>query len=527
MKIAIYARVSTKGQAKDGTINSQLDALRKYAADHQLIITQECIDNGVSGADLNRPGLDQLRDLALAGEIESVLILSPDRLSRKQAHQIILMEEFKKRDVQVLFTNQQFDDSPEGNLMLQIQGAVSEFERAKIRDRMRRGLKHSVKNGQVIAGNTPYGYKLIRKTESTIARWEINPQEAEIVRLVFDLYVNKGMKGTVIANHLNDKGISPRSGAKWWGQVIYNILKNEAYLGVAYMYKSKWVKPQKNPKVKKSNLSRNTAKKPTPAEDRIGVPVPKLIDRSIWEAAQELRKKNSYHSRRNNKVNKYLMRGLIVCGECGCMCSGHVSNKKAYYSCGAKRNKNITTTPHDDVRIATRQKPFDEKVWQGLTELLQDPNNLKTEIEKRLPQISTMSKSTRDEQSKIEKELKKLDIQEKRILDAYREEIIDLEELRDQKSKISENRAAMQAQQKAAQSQLEHSGRPEITMAILGDVSTHFERVIAKADFAAREKLVNLLIQSAALYKEKVVVKGKIPVTTTDALTKPALRQVF
>ena len=512
MKISIYARVSTTSQAKDGTINSQLEALREYAQENNLTVVQECIDNGVSGSTLERDGLDELRDLALAGEIEGVLILSPDRLSRKQAYQIILLEEFKKRSIQVLFTSQQFDDSPEGNLMLQIQGAVSEFERAKIVDRMRRGMKHAVKKGQVLGGNTPYGYLFVHKTEHTIARWEINEEEAEIVRLVFDLYVRKDMKGTAIATYLNDKGILPRSGAKWWAQVIYNILKNESYLGIAYMYKTKKVRPQKHPKVSKKNSVKKRTQIPTKIEDRIGIPVPKVIDRPMWETAQELLKKNAHRSRRNNNVNEYLLRGLVICGECGSMCSGQVSNKKAYYSCGAKRNKNITTKPHDDVRIATRQKPFDENIWQGLTELLQDPTNLQSQFAK-------------DERSKIEKKLEKLDVQEKRILDAYREAIIELDELREQKAKIAKNRATLQAQQKAAQSQLEHSGRPEITMGMLGDVSARFQHVMAKADFTTREKLTNLLIHSVALHKKKAVVKGYIPITTADALTTPLIRE--
>ena len=120
MKIAIYARVSTQSQAKQDTIQSQIEALREYAQAHDLNITHECIDNGVSGSTLERDGLDELRDLALAGEVEGVLILSPDRLSRTQFDQIVLMEEFKKRKMKVFFTNQQFEDTPAGNLMLQI-----------------------------------------------------------------------------------------------------------------------------------------------------------------------------------------------------------------------------------------------------------------------------------------------------------------------------------------------------------------------------------------------------------------------
>ena len=527
MKIAIYARVSTQSQAKQDTIQSQIEALREYAQEHDLNITHECIDNGVSGSTLAREGLDELRDLALAGEIEGILVLSPDRLSRVQFDQMVLMEEFKKRNIKVFFTNQQFEDTPAGNLMLQIQGAISEYERATIRDRMRRGLKHSVKKGQVIAGNTPYGYTLIRKTETSIARWEINEAEAEIVRMVFDLYINKGMKGTEIARHLNDKGIPTRKAVKWWSAVIYNILKNESYLGIAYMYKTKKVNPKRRSKIKEQIATGKTSKKPTPTDDRMSVPVPQLIDRATWEAAQELLKKNAIRSRRNNNVNQYLLRGLVVCAECGSMCSGHVSNKNTYYSCGAKRNKNITTKLHDDVRIATRQKPFDAQVWQGLTELLQDPANLQAQIEKRLPKASKFSQSAQREQSKIEKDLEKLAIQDKRILDAYREEIIELDELREQKAKIAEELASLRAQHKAAQSKLEGSVRLEITMDTLGDISARFKRAMAKADFDTREKLTNLLVHSVALHEKKAVVKGYIPITTTDALTTPPFYEGF
>ena len=100
MKIAIYARVSSETQAKEGTIQSQIEALREYAKSHTLKIIHECLDDGFSGADLNRPGLDHLRDLTQEGQIEAILVLSPDRLSRKQSHQIILLEEFQKRSIQ-------------------------------------------------------------------------------------------------------------------------------------------------------------------------------------------------------------------------------------------------------------------------------------------------------------------------------------------------------------------------------------------------------------------------------------------
>src|SRR5829696_6402480 len=126
MNIALYARVSSETQAKNGTIESQVEALRDDAKARSLTITFECLDDGYSGTTLDRPGLDQVRDLAQAGSIDGVLILSIDRLSRKQAHQIFLMEELKKRNIQLIFADRNFEDTPEDNFMLTIQGAIAE-----------------------------------------------------------------------------------------------------------------------------------------------------------------------------------------------------------------------------------------------------------------------------------------------------------------------------------------------------------------------------------------------------------------
>lgn len=384
MNIALYARVSSEKQAKEGTIESQIEVLRDYAKAHQLNISHECIDDGVTGTTLVRPGLDHLRDLIAESLIQGILILSPDRLSRKQAHQILLLDEFKKQNIQVIFTNHQFEDNAEGNLMLQIQAAVSEYERAKILDRTRRGRKHAVKNGQMLGSMAPYGYRFIQKGDGKPARWEIEPREKEIVRLIFDLYVNKRMNGTQIVNYLENEGIQTRLGTtKWWSSIVYRTLKSEAYIGNAYMFKNSYVEPLKTPKSKKYRKVKNSAQVKRPREEWIGIPVTPIIDQNLWDAAQVLLKKNAHSARRNNNKNEYLLRGLVVCGLCGCMAPGYVSNRNTYYSCGAKRNGNITSKPHAE-NIAVSHKPFDAKIWQGLIELVSNTENLKGQLENRL-----------------------------------------------------------------------------------------------------------------------------------------------
>jgi len=527
MNIAIYARVSSEKQAKEGTIDSQIEALRDYAKAHNLDIAFECFDEGYSGTTLDRPGLDQLRDLAQAGNIEGILILAPDRLSRIQGNQILLMEEFKKQNIQVIFTSQQFEDTPEGNFMLQIQGAVSELERAKILDRTRRGRKYAVKNGQMLGSMSPYGYRFMPKGEGKPARWEIEPREIEIVRIIFDLYVNKRMKGTQIANHLESEGIQTRSGTtKWWCSVVYRILKSEAYIGNAYMYKNSYIEPLKTPKSKKYRKVKNSAQKARPREEWISIPVTPTIEQSLWDAAQALLKQNAHSARRHNNKNEYLMRGLVVCGLCGCIASGYVSNKSTFYSCGARRNKNIHSKPHDEL-IQVHHKPFDAKIWQGLTELLQDPESIKAQLEKRLERKNAARLPIANTDTKTEKDLEKLDVQEKRIIDAYREGIIDLGELKNQKEKIAAKRKTLEAKKKAAPSHTESAGQTEITLDMLGNVSARFQRAMSKADFPTREKLVNLLVNSVTLYTHKTVVKGNIPVISGDALNPSNLASSF
>lgn len=525
MNIAIYARVSSETQAKDGTIQSQLEALREYAQSNNQQVISECVDDGYSGADLNRPGLDQLRDVAADGLIEAVLILAPDRLSRKQANQIILLEEFKKHQVQVVFINQPIGESAEDNLLLQIQGAVSEYERAKIMDRTRRGMLHALRKGQVYAGNTPYGYKYVPKTNTSLGTYAIDEQEAEIVRLVYGLFIKKGLSGAAIARQLTKEEVPTRMGRnKWWSSIIYDILQNESYTGTAYMLKTKGVEPRKHPKLKKYRQRRKSAKVERPKEDWIAVPVPAIIERETWEKAQCMRKRNAKRSPRNNTKNFYMLRGLVICGYCGSMAPGYVSNRHTYYSCGAKRNKNITTQPHDE-RVAISHKKLDKKVWQGLVHLLDNPERLKEQMERRAERVENTSGTDKAEIAKVEREIKKINLQEKRLLDAYREGVIDLDELKEQKEKISAQMRIADARQRAARRPQESPRAKEITFADLQDLSAEYQRLMKKADKQTKEKLANLLINRVKLFPDKAVVEGIIPV---DALSRPlGLRGLF
>src|SRR6266516_7332051 len=165
---AIYARVSSERQKEEGTIASQTALLLDYAKTHELSVPPEWIfeDEGYSGAMLARPGLEHLRDLAAEGQIQVVLVYAPDRLSRKYAYQILLIEELARNGVETLFIKAPQGDSAEDQLLVQFQGMIAEYERAQILERSRRGKRHRARAGEVsVLSGAPYGYRYIRKTD--------------------------------------------------------------------------------------------------------------------------------------------------------------------------------------------------------------------------------------------------------------------------------------------------------------------------------------------------------------------------
>src|SRR5215468_10212044 len=187
--VALYARVSSDQQAEAGTIGSQIAALRARVADDGLRLPgeREFLDDGFSGATLVRPALERLRDLAAEGGIDRLYVHSPDRLARKYAYQALLLDEFRAASVEVVFLNHALGQSPEDELLLQVQGMVAEYERAKILERSRRGKRHAARRGSVnVLSGAPYGYRHVSKQAGGgPARYEVVLEEARVVRQTF------------------------------------------------------------------------------------------------------------------------------------------------------------------------------------------------------------------------------------------------------------------------------------------------------------------------------------------------------
>src|SRR4051794_4727147 len=187
MRAAVYARVSTERQGREQTIDSQLEALRGWAAasGHELKRGHTFIDEGYSGSRLDRPALDRLRDAAREGEFDVIAVYTPDRLARRYAYQVLLLEEFRRAACAVEFIERPISDDPHDQLLLQIPGAIAEYERAVLSERFRRGKLQKARAGQWGAGRAPYGYRYVPKRDGVPGHLVIDEDEAAVVRRLY------------------------------------------------------------------------------------------------------------------------------------------------------------------------------------------------------------------------------------------------------------------------------------------------------------------------------------------------------
>src|SRR3989442_4482950 len=233
---AIYARVSSQQQREENQIASQTALLIEFAKSNNLEVPEEwvCEDEGYSGATLERPGLERVRDLAAEGQIQVMLAYSPDRLSRKYAYQSLLIEEFARHGVETVFVKSPQGDSAEDQLLVQFQGMIAEYERAQILERSRRGKRHGAQAGEVsVLSGAPYGYRYIRKTDEVPAAYVVDEAEARVVRRVYEMYTVEGLSIGEITRRLNSEGVPARRASRWERSVVWGVLRNPSYRRIA------------------------------------------------------------------------------------------------------------------------------------------------------------------------------------------------------------------------------------------------------------------------------------------------------
>ena len=391
---AIYARVSSEQQREEHTIASQTAALLAWAKTLELEVPTGWIfeDDGYSGATLERPGLERVRDLAAEGQIQTVLVSAPDRLSRKYAYQILLMEELARQGVETRFLNAPSSATAEEQLLVQVQGMIAEYERAQILERSRRGKRHRARAGEIsVLSGAPYGYRYVRKSAEAPAAYAVMDTEARVVRHVYELYTVTGWSIGAITRGLNDSGIPTRKpGARWERSMVWAMLRNPAYRGAACFGKTRVAPRQRVTRALRRRggiASRTSAHHERPREEWIEIPVPALIAEPTFARAQELLQENRVHARRRT-IEPSLVQGLVSCRLCGYAFSRTSTRSTArpihYYRCiGSDRWRHLggpvcTNRP-------VRQDLLDQIVWTEVIRLLEEPALIHQELERGSP----------------------------------------------------------------------------------------------------------------------------------------------
>jgi site-specific DNA recombinase len=392
IQVAIYARVSSDQQAEAHTVASQVAALRERVGTEGLALPEvmQFIDEGYSGATLVRPALERLRDVVAAGAVDRLYVHSPDRLARKYAYQVLLVDEFRRAGVEVMFLNRALGESPEDDLLLQVQGMIAEYERAKIIERHRRGKRHAARAGTVnVLSGAPYGYHYVAKYPGGgQARYELVPEEARLVRQVFDWVGRDRLTIGEVCRRLTQAGEVTRTGKRVWDRsVVWGMLKNPAYMGTAAFGKTR-----QEPLRPRLRAQRGRALQPrravstvdVPREDWFSIPVPAIVEPEVFAAVQDQLQDHRRHARQSQRGALSLLQGWVQCQQCGDAYDGKRLSPSArqgkprayaYYRClGTDADRFGGERLWQNTHVRTDR--LDLAVWQDVCPLLAHPERL-------------------------------------------------------------------------------------------------------------------------------------------------------
>src|SRR5664279_1191682 len=397
---AIYTRVSSDKQREKNTIASQTAALIEFARNRGHHVPKEWIfeDEGYSGASLVRPGLERVRDLAGEGQIHAVLLYAPDRLSRKYAYQVLLIEELLRNGVETIFLKAPQTATPEDQLLVQFQGMIAEYERAQILERSRRGKRHRAHQGQVsVLSGAPYGYRYVRGSEDAAAYYEVIEAEADVVRMVYDRYATQGLSIGAVTRLLNEQGVSTRKQkSRWERSTVWAMLRNPAYKGTACFGKTKSASRQRITRTLRQRggvSSRDSASREKPRGDWIEIAVPALIGEETFARAAEMLEQNKIHAARRT-IEPSVVQGLVSCRKCGYAMSRTSTRSSArnihYYRCiGSDAWRHLGSQVCENRPV--RQDLLDHLVWTEIVRLLEDRKRVRRTtlrgVERLMPDI--------------------------------------------------------------------------------------------------------------------------------------------
>ena len=511
MRAALYARVSTERQADRGTIGSQVQLLRQHIAEVGDELVGEYVDDGHSGARLDRPGLDALRDAAEAGLIERVWCLSPDRLARAYAYQVLVLDELDRFGVDVAFTDSPglAADDPQATLLTQVQGVIAEYEKAKIAERYRRGKLFRARAGEVVTWKASYGYRRIARSAATgQAHHEVYEPEAAVVRRIFTDRA-AGISVREICRRLNADGVPSPTGKPTWGtSTLCRLLRNEAYIGRVYYNRTESV-PDRRP-------TRRNRQVPRDRDDWIPIDCPRIVSDELFQAAGRVATDNTKWSPRRAEPGQWLLKGLVKCGVCGVGTRCHKMRGRngtwhRYYHC---RN-------HDPIRAGgesrrcpernIRADALDAFVFDHIRTAITRPDLLLAG-----EQAVTLRTPIPDDEllaaelARLDRKLDAADAERRRLLDLYQGGFIELPELQRRAAEIAARRKELQHKRTSLADERAALARDNQLRSRVHDFAARVHAIIDNLDDTQKQQLLRLLIEDVRVTGWHVQIRLRI-----------------
>jgi len=463
MLIAIYVRVSTDQQAEKGySLATQLEECHKKATELENVVRiDEYVDDGYSGAYLERPALEKLRNLLKEKPYFAVIIYDPDRLARNLTHQLILTDEIESSGARLIFINFEWNDSPEGKLFYSIRGAVSAYEREKIKERTQRGMRGKATAGKIVRNNRPYGYDW----DSINSMYVVNEEEAKMIRNIFSWVIDEHLGIRAIATRLAKMNYPTKTEKNSWNiGTVHDIIQREMYAGIH------WANKEYKTKIGQNKVQRGLRKE----TEWIPVKVPSIISREVWEAAQ-------YQLHKNKNITKrpilfpFICRNLVICSLCGTTMRSIVSgkNRKPYYVCKTGRAMSGKSSLVDSFKCPARQVPadvLDKYVWSYISNYLKDPTLLADEL--------SSIDNDKDYLSDLNERIKRLETkgnslvkEREKITLLFKQDLIDLNFTQDQLKEIKASFEVTEEQKSLLQKEIKEYSIPSMNKLILTKVN--------------------------------------------------------
>lgn len=515
MNAALYARVSTEEQKEGKTIQSQLEELRRFVNEKEWNVSAEYLDEGWSGSVLARPQLDRLRDDAEKGLFEAVIVNDVDRIGRDVSLIGIVKKDLERKNVQLIFRKISNSGSPADELMINMLGSFAQFERAMMADRTRRGRRYKAEVRKVIVGNIPpYGYDYIPidKSSNQNGRYVINKHEASIVKMMFDWVDKDGLSALEVVKRLSARGIKPKNAKEdkdklWAKSSVLRILHNETYSGVTYYNKHESVDSNNNEA--KYQRQSKSGRRLRSRSEWIPITLPediRIVTPDQFLRVQEQLRNNTAFSKRNSK-HEYLLRGLVKCGKCGTNYLGDPAHGDFSYRDG-NRGKRFPR-PRDCDGRSVNANLLETTVWNEVSALLKNPTLILEQVEKRrkLHEMRYQSLPTKEEE--LRKRQDKAKQEEGRLLEAYRNEAITLNQLKSEMTKVRKQADSITLELDSIKNSLFIQPKQEVRKTIR-DYCKQVSRRLDGMGFEEKQKILRLLLTAIVVEGETFRIKGII-----------------